>query len=55
MMYNDSIDFTKISKAIESAYEQLKLLSENDDILNELKEAEYNLQMAMNYSLSSRK
>lgn len=54
-MYRENLDFEKISKALESAYQQLEESQIADDhIINELKEAETNLQQARNYSLSSK-
>ncbi|WAA13257.1 hypothetical protein [Fervidibacillus halotolerans] len=51
----DFIHFSKISKAIEAAYEQL-LQSENKNevALQYLKEAEKDVQKALGFSLSSR-
>lgn len=52
-MYKDQLDFLKISKAIESVYEQLQEESLTEQAVNTMKEAEENLQQAISYSLSN--
>jgi len=48
-----NLDFAKISKALEATYQQLQSENISDEALDMIKEAEQNLQLAMQYSLTT--
>jgi uncharacterized protein YpuA (DUF1002 family) len=52
-MYKDNFDFTKISKALDSVYDHLQSEGNSERAIDILKEAEENLQQAINYNLSA--
>lgn len=52
-MYKSNLDFSKISKAIESAYQHLQMENIPEDAIDHLREAQENLQSAMQYSLTT--
>lgn len=48
-----NLDFAKISKALEATYQQLQSENISNEALDTIKEAEQNLQLAMQYSLTT--
>lgn len=54
-MMEQNVDFERIAKAIQSTYETLKEKNPQDEILNRLKEAENELQLALSYHLQKTK